>query len=273
MHNVTSQFFGLAAPVFGRPPKVPYLDPCREKAIKHLNSLVERRGFALVTGPPGCGKTALVHYLCSTLNESHHKVCYVPFAFLEKGHLLRIIAERMHLNAPRGIATTLNAIHQHLHDLQPANPLLVLDEIDRLEARTTHIVRLVAHHRADTAYHTTLILIGHDSFIDDRLCLQDLEPLRQRITLYCRLQPFGPAHTQAYIEHCLCEAGRAGAVFDEPALQLIHERTGGLARVINTLAGTAMDIAAEQRSQLVGLDHVQEAADTALPPQPTPFLS
>ena len=106
----TQTFFGLTDPAFCRPPRKPYLDPARQRALAQLQALVRRRGFAVLTGPPGSGKTALIHYLCNQLNDNQHQVAYVPFSFLEKGHMLNYLAAQLGLEPCRGLAATLRLI-------------------------------------------------------------------------------------------------------------------------------------------------------------------
>ena len=272
MREKTQTFFGITGPVFAKPPKLLYLDPAREKAIEQLRDLVQRRGFSVLTAPPGCGKTVILHYLARELNDNHHKVIYLPFSFLEKGQMLSFLCDKMGLETKRGIAATIGAIQKYLHDIQPVNPVIIIDEVERMDVETTHMIRLIANDRQDTRYHTTLILAGDDSFVDQKLRLHINEPLRQRITLYLKLQPLDRHHTQRYIEHCLKYFG-SSELFNAQAIQLIHEITNGVPRIINTLAEAAIDLAAQHDLRTVTLDHVHEVAAFVLPPQSHQVLS
>lgn len=267
MLDRTFAFFGLTDPPFARPPAEPFLDPLRRKALEQLVGLVRRRGFAALVGPPGSGKTALVHYLCRSLDENRHRTIYVPFSFLENGQLVQHLAARMGLAPARGIAAGLRAIRQHLHSLQPVNPVIVLDEAERLETNTVHVIRSLLNDRADTAHHCTLILVGADRLVDQKLRLQVHEPLRQRITLYLRLAPLDREQTAGYIAHRLRAVGTRRDIFEPPALELVHELAHGLPRLIGALAEVAMDNAAARQHATVALEHVQAAAETVLPPR------
>ena len=267
MLDNTLAFFGLTDPPFTRPPAEPYLDPPRRRALEQLEGLVRRRGFATLVGPPGSGKTALAHYLCDMLDNNRHRIVYAPFSFLENGQLVQHLAVRMGLAPRRGIAAGLRAVRQHLHSLQPVNPVIVLDEAERIETGTAHLIRCLLHDRADTAHHCTLILVGSDSLVDQKLPLQVHEPLRQRITLYLRLAPLDREHTAEYIAHHLRGAGCRKDLFEPPAIELIHDLADGLPRLIGTLARAAMDNAASDRRPTVALEHVHAAAETVLPPR------
>lgn len=268
MREATQTFFGMSEPAFTRLPRRAYVDPPRQAVVEQLDALIRRRGFAVLSAPSGCGKTALLHYLTRDLNDNHHQVTYVPFSFLEQGHMLQFIAARMGLQEKRGMSAALRNIHKHLRDIQPINPVLVLDEVEYLEVETLRMIRLIANDRADTNHHCTLILAGTDNFVQQKLCLQINEPLRQRITLYARLRPLQQHAAAEYIAHHLKHAGVTDELFDASALQLIHELSHGLPRMINTLAESALDIAASGQQRTVVLEHVQQAAEWVLPPQP-----
>lgn len=266
MLNTTLRFFGLKDHAFNRLPPEPYLDPSREDAVRRLEALVHRRGFGVVSGAPGTGKTALLHYLCRSLNDNHCRVTYVPFSFLEKGQLIKYIAVRMGLTPGRGITGTLRIVQEHLHAVQPVNPVIVLDEVQELETATAHMIRSLLNDRADTAQHCTFIMAGTDSFLDQKLRLQVHESLRQRITLYIRLAAMDIEHTGEYITHHLKSAGSSSDIFEPAAVKLIHELVNGVPRTVSVLAETAMDCAAEKQHATVTLDHVNQAAETVLPP-------
>ena len=272
MREKTQTFFGITGPAFAQPPKRPYLDPNREKAFAQLQYFIQRRGFCVLTATPGCGKTAILHYLAKDLSDNHHKIIYVPFSFLEKGQMLSFISDKIGIQIKRTMAGNISAIQKYLHDIQPINPVIIIDEIERMDVETTHIIRLITNDRQDTTFHSTLILAGDDSFVDQKLRLHINQPLRQRITLFLRLQPFNHPHTKLYIEHCLKDRG-AGELFQGQAIQLIHELSNGVPRIINTLAEAAIDLAAEYDSRTVTLDHIHEVAESALPPQLLQVLS
>jgi len=269
MLDTTLKFFGLQDHAFNRLPPEPYLDPPRRQAVQRLEALVQRRGFGVVSGPPGTGKTALLHYLCRSLNDNHCRLTYVPFSFLEKGQLIKYIAGCMGLTPARGITGTLRILQEHLHAVQPVNPVVVLDEVQELETATVHMLRSLLNDRPDTAQHCTFIMAGADSFLDQKLRLQVHEPLRQRITLYVRLAPLDAEHTGHYIAHHLGSAGSRSDIFEPPAVKLIHELVNGVPRSVSVLAEAAMDCAADRQHRTVTLEHVNEAAETVLPPSIT----
>ena len=271
MRKETKRFYGIDTVPFSKPPRTPFLDPARKTAFEQLRHLVARRGFGVLTAAPGCGKTSLLHYLAAELIDNRHQVTYVPFSFLEEGRMLQFVATQMGLEPTRGMATTLRQIHKHLNDIQPVNPVIILDEVERLEIETIRMIRQIFNDRPDTAHHCTLILAGTDSFVRRTLSLHINAPLRQRITLYARLQPLGAESVKGYLDHCLRQAGVASEIFDPSAVQLMQELADGIPRIVNNLAEAAMDLAAEQQSRIVTLEHMQQAAVWTLPPQAETF--
>ncbi len=264
MHSQTQIFFGLKDPAFTQPPATPYLDDKRKRVAEQLQNLVARRGFALLTAASGCGKTTVLHYLSATLNDNHHQWIYIPFSFLEHTSMLKFIASTMGLQEKQGVASTIRQLQKHLDDIQPVNPVIVIDEAERLEIETMRMIRAVANNRPNTTHHCTLILAGADSFVQHKLRLKINEPLRQRITLYARLDPLDPTQIQHYIEHHLAQAGAQNSLFQPAAVQLIHELTSGIPRLINTIAEAAMDLAAETQHSQINLEHIHKVANWTL---------
>lgn len=271
MRKETQRFYGADVAPFAKPPRAPFLDAERKSALEHLRRLVDRRGFGVLSAPPGCGKTSLLHYLASELADNRHQIAYVPFSFLEEGRMLQLIAAQMGLEPKRGTAATLRQIRKHLTEIQPVNPVLILDEVERLEVETLRMIRQIFNDRADTAHHCTLILAGTDGFVRRTLSLHVHEPLRQRITLYISIGALPPGSVKDYLDHCLRQAGIAGELFEPAAVQLLGELSDGVPRLLNNLADAAMELAAEEQSRMIRLHHVQRSATWTLSPQPDSF--
>lgn len=271
MREQSQRFFGAETAPFAKPPRAPFLDDGRTAALEQLRRLVARRGFGVLSAPPGCGKTSLLHYLADELVENRHQLVYLPFSFLEQGRMLHALAAQAGLEPKRGAAAVLRQIRRHFAEIQPINPVVVLDEAERLETETLRMLRQILNDRADTAHHCTLILAGTDSFVRRTLRLRVHEPLRQRITLYARVDPLAPNAVGDYLGHCLKQAGLAPDLFEPAAVRLLTELADGVPRLLNNLADAAMDLAADEQSRIVQLDHVRRAAAWTLPPQSDPL--
>jgi len=98
--------FGFTHAPFSRTPKEPYLDEDRQLILKQLERFLQYRGFAVVTGTAGCGKTSMLHHLAGALHPSANKIMYVPFSILSDSDMLRTFCHEMELE--RAMITRMN---------------------------------------------------------------------------------------------------------------------------------------------------------------------
>lgn len=263
------QLFGLSRDPFDQPPKRPYLDEERQRTFNRLCLAVQKRSFAVLTGPPGIGKTAMLHALAEHHQGRDHQVVYVPFAVLDRNNIVRFLAQQLGLTPPRSLADTLTQIQAHLRRLRPLTLILIFDEVENLPISSAQIIRLIADAELNGEHLCCLLLAGSDAFLE-QLRLQINEPLRQRITLYAQLRALSAAGVEQYVRHRLEQAGAHQQIFQPQALQLLHELCNGVPRLLNTVAQASLEAAAADQKTTVGLDDVEQAARTALLPEYEP---
>jgi len=257
--------FGFTHAPFSRTPKEPYLDEDRQLILKQLERFLQYRGFAVVTGTAGCGKTSMLHHLAGALHPSANKIMYVPFSILSDSDMLRTFCHEMELEPAMGKSTMLRRIQTRIQDIQPVNPILIVDEIQKITHQTLEVIRLMANFNFDGRNFFSVIMAGTDQFIE-LLRLRINEPLRQRVTLYVKLKPFNRQHTAGYIRHHFEDAGVHHEIISKQAVNLIHDTANGIPRLINSLTLTAAHAAADHQAKVIDIEHVQSAAElVALP--------
>jgi len=219
--------------------------------------------FAAIAGRPGNGKTALVRYFTETLHKTSHKIIYIPFSNLSENDLLKDICSRLEVEPPHFKNKTIRAIQQRITDVQPQNPVIVLDEMQNATTKVMDAVRLLANDNFDSGSKISVILIGTNEFFD-KLRLAINESLTQRITWFHRLNELTLETTRGYLSYCLKEVGAEHEIFEDPAVKLIYDLSGGSIRIINKIALTAMMSASKAESTAVLLEHVHTAKDQCL---------
>ncbi|MBC8426104.1 AAA family ATPase [bacterium] len=252
--------FGFTHTPFCGPAETPYLDDSRQQILRKLERFVHHRGFTVVSGGPGCGKTSLLHHLVGQLHPSANKVIYMPFSVLSDSDMLRALCYEMELQPAMGKSTMLRNISSRIQDIQPVNPLLILDEIQKISYQTLEVIRLMANFSFDGRNFFSVIMAGTDQFLE-QLRLRINEPLRQRITLYVRLTPFTRDDTEKYILHHIRSAGVHHDLITAQALNLVHDATAGIPRLINSVMLEALYAAAENNDKLLDIEHIQTALD------------
>lgn len=268
--SIRHDLFGLTRTPFVETPKTPFVDDARQQALDNLARFIDCRGFAVVAGRPGVGKTALVRAFTDQLHEPAHHVIYQPYHSLSENDLLKALCTAFGIQVPHRKSQTIQAIHKRVKELASAKVVLVLDEMQNATPAILEAVRALGNHDFDRRSQIACILIGTTEFID-KLRLAINESLRQRITAYILLTELDEPATHNYLKHILADAGAQHDIFEPPAVKLIHDAAAGAIRTITQLARAAMTAASHDQSPTVTLQHVQHAQHTCILPKPEVF--
>ena len=262
--------FGFSSLPFRNDSKATYLDTPRKQALKNMLNFLNYRGFAVLSGSPGTGKTMLLSHLCSQLNANENKILYIPFSMLSPSDMLKSICVKLNIEPTVSTSKMLASIQECITQMQPVNPILVLDEIQKITNPTIEIIRLMTNVNFEEKNLFSVLMAGNDEFLQ-RVRLRINEPLRQRITCYCRLDPLSRSDTKEYIKCQLETAGAHQNIITEQAATLVHDLTSGIPRLVNSLVFAALEAAAEDDSQLIDLKHISLAEKIVILPQQEPY--
>jgi general secretion pathway protein A len=253
------ELFGFERDPFVPDPSRIWLDEQRREAAEQLNALIERGGFAVLTGPAGCGKTILLGHLCAKLSPSTHRVIYLACPECEPPDMLRLVCAGLDLEPTLGRSRMTKRITDRVAEMKGITPVLVVDEAQSLPHTTLEALRVICSHGLDGRHRFAVIMAGTDEFLS-RLKLRVSEPLRQRVTVYAELAALKRADTADYLRHRFQTAGVARDLIAEAALNLVFDTTNGVPRRIDKLVDEALRKAAREGAQAVALDHVERAA-------------
>jgi type II secretory pathway predicted ATPase ExeA len=252
--------FGLATKPFGKTPDPSFLYESRQhrEALARLEYAVDEKELALLTGDIGSGKTTLSRALIDRVGETRPVILLIN-PRLTPTQLLRAIAQGLGLAPARFRHELLDQLHTKLYALyeEQREPVLMIDEAQLIPSKATFDeIRLLTNFQLDDQNLLSVILIGQPE-LEDRLDRAAYAPLRQRIGMRYSLGPLSPDETVSYIEHRIRVAGGTRNPFTREAMMEIHAISGGIPRLINTLATTSL------------LDAFGEDADTVEPPRVT----
>src|SRR5437660_9777712 len=233
-------FYGLADRPFNTTPnpKFLYMSPGHREALAQLlYGTQERKGFIVLTGKVGTGKTTLLHTLCQRLN-GQSALSFVVNSTLRFDELLEYVLEDLGIpKAGESRAQRLIALNHFLikREREGQNTVLIIDEAQNLDVATLEQIRLLSNFETPTSKPLQILLVGQPE-LKARLNLPELRQLKQRVGLRCQIPALTLEETRAYIRTRLRIAGaRDLSLFDSSAVDRISAYAGGIPRLINTV--------------------------------------
>jgi len=243
---VYKKFFGLKENPFNVNPDPHFLFQTREiqEALACLKYGVERRrGFILLTGEVGTGKTTLLNKLLEHLHEQRVSTAFIFNPRLNVPQFLHFMLNDFGIACEtRMKSQVLLQLNQWLLDRyrHGETAVLIVDEAQNLSREVLEEIRLLTNLETSTEKLLQIVLSGQPE-LEALLNQPALRQFRQRITLRCKMTPLTLENTQGYIQERLRIAGANGdAIFDPEATQAVYEFSGGIPRVINLLCEHAL---------------------------------
>ena len=228
-----------------------------EEAKKRLLFTVELESIAVLLSGPGCGKSLLLGEIADEIRREGMQVHYLAHTTLGPFGLVNVLSRKVGLAPRRSRGETALALSERLLE-DEVRHLIVLDEAQKLPDDSLEDVRLLTIADFDRKSPFILLLAGQNS-LDDRLAEPIHYALDQRITTFARLLPLSVEETGQYVETRLKAAGAHRPVFEDGAVGLLFDATGGVPRSINNLATSALIVAAARSRQLVSAQDMKDA--------------
>jgi len=261
------QFFGLTRNPFEISPDPFFYHPTprHNEALANLHYGVGRRkGFIVITGEVGTGKTLLVRCLLAELRKNNIAFGYVFNPLLPVVEFFQYIMADLGLPyAGRNkteMLLDLNRflIQRHARGLITA---LVVDEAQALRSELLEEIRLLTNLETSQQKLLQIVLMGQPE-LEMVLDSPELRQLKQRVALRCQLQPLDEAQTRAYVHSRLERAGAPAEppVFTEDALSKLYEYSRGIPRIINNLCENSMVNAFSKEERPVTASMITEVA-------------
>ena len=223
-------------------PRFLYLSEAHREGLANLTyGVAQRKGFVVITGEVGTGKTTLIHALLADVPQEV-RVAFISNPTLTKEEFFYLLADAYKLGAIEHKAHFLVKFTQFLEKAYSSdeNVVLIVDEAHSLTHELLEEIRLLSN--LETAGHklVNIILVGQPE-LDEKLSGPEMRPLTQRITLRYHLSSMTLEETAKYIETRLLRSGaRDLGIFTESAIQSLYEYTRGIPRLTNVLADHAL---------------------------------
>ncbi|NOX57831.1 MAG: AAA family ATPase [Planctomycetes bacterium] len=234
------------------------------QALEHLLfGIRQRKGFIVLTGEVGAGKTTLCRALLREL-DTHWKTALILNPRLTEPQLLRLILIELGHIEPKGdkLALREKLNNYLLTQAESGNEVvLIIDESQCLSRDMLENIRLLSNLETETRKLIQIVLIGQPEL---REMLNDhrLRQLRQRISVAYHLEKMSLNDTADYIRHRLKVAGANGKPsFDTESIQLIYKFSEGIPRQVNSACDMAMLAAYSRSTPDVSIEATRVAID------------
>jgi general secretion pathway protein A len=233
------KFFGLTEKPFELTPdpKFLFLTPGHREALAQLTyGVQEQKGFMLITGEVGTGKTTLLRTLLHRL-DGQVDSAFITNATLPFDQILEYALADFGVPDPRGTrARRLMALNRYLIEQRRAkrNTVLVIDEAQNLSIETLEQIRLLSNFETTSEKLLQIVLSGQPE-LHAKLQLSELRQLKQRIGLRCMLRPMTEDQIEQYIVSHLRVAGARQQPFSPMAIRRIARYSKGIPRLVNML--------------------------------------
>ena len=253
----------------------------REAVATLHYAMLQRRGFALLIGRPGLGKTSVLARLAQHL-EGTAEIAFLPQPYFNHVNLLEAILNALDIEPRRTSSQNYNLFNQYLLKTRAAGKTVVVifDEAQNLSLKTLEAVRMLSNFETSAQKLVQIILAGQPR-LAEVLKQAASEQIRQRINVVSRLHPLANYEVYDYIAHRLQIAGSSISLFDPAALRTIASRSGGVPRNVNTICFNALSLAYALDRHQVGCAEVAEAIrdldltweDARMPIAPVPQVA
>jgi general secretion pathway protein A len=240
------RFFGLRESPFNVNPDPRYLFLTRQiqEALAGLTyGIQNRKGFILLAGEVGTGKTTLLNRLLDWLHGQKVATAYIFNSRLEVNHLFDFMMAEFEIPCEsREKSHVIMRLNQWLLERYRAGEtaVLIVDEAQNLSPEVLEEIRLLTNLETSTEKLLQIVLTGQPE-LEEKLKLPQLRQLRQRITMRCHTAALTLEETFGYIAERLRIAGANGEpIFSKEAIETVHMYSRGIPRVVNLLCEHAL---------------------------------
>lgn len=261
-------FFGLDVDPFRVNPDPRFLyfsESHREALATLIYSVQQRKGFIVLTGEVGTGKTTILNALLGKL-DADVQTAFIFNTALTVRDFLSYLLDELELDVPAEPFQKSAALHGLNHYLierlkHGKQTLLIVDEAQNLSAELLEEIRMLSNLETPQSKLIQILLVGQPE-LADKLASPELRQLRQRVELRHEICALDARETSEYVRERLLIAGHeTGELFTSAALRALYRRTAGIPRVTNVLCDNALLTAFSRRSLRVSSQMVNESAE------------
>jgi type II secretory pathway predicted ATPase ExeA len=258
-----TKFYGFSENPFGilPVPKFYFPSESHREALASLQYGIEyRKGFILVLGEAGTGKTLLIQHLIAT-SDQQSRIIYFPQSDIPFHEMLKQML--LHLNLPLGMETKgsmMHSLYDHLIQglKRDEKVILIIDEAENIKLDMIEEVRLLANLETGKSKLLQIVLVGRPE-LKKKLSSDIVRQIKQRIVISCWIRPMSQEESARFIDHRLKLAGSGSSkVFTDEALSLVCHCAKGSPLALNTLCSNALSVGCELAEKRVSASTIRK---------------
>lgn len=242
-----TKFYNLKEKPFNNNPDPRYFypSPKHQEALDRLfYAINEHKGFVVITGEIGSGKTTVCRKLLNMLGDKK-EIAMITNTHLNAKELLMSILEDLKVSYKPGTKIKLlsqlnDYLLSKMEDGQDV--VLIVDEAQNLTPSVLEELRMLSNLETDTEKLIQIVLMGQPQ-LREKLKLKELEQLKQRVAVHYHLYPLTKEEMFGYVDHRLKAASLNGdrlSIFDAGALEAAYSFSKGIPRLINYACDNAL---------------------------------
>ena len=240
-------------------PNIIFLNKNYQNALSYMKyGLKEKVGFILLTGEIGAGKTTMIRYMLSAIEDQMDFAVIFNTNF-SSDQLFRLILSEFEISSDSTEKEQhLELLYQFLIDRyeQRRHVLLVVDEAQNLSDEALEDIRMLSNLQTNEQILIQIMLVGQPE-LKKRLTSPDFRQLAQRIAVSYHLPPLTEDQTYLYIAYRIEAVGGQPDLFTPEAVKLIHDNSGGIPRTINLLCDACLVYGYADDLQRIDTDTVE----------------
>lgn len=233
------------------------------EAVTRLNNFLPVKGFGVITGNPGLGKTTVIRNWVNSLNQAAFKPIYIPLSTLTPTEFYRHLASSLGCEPAyrksQNFELIQNAVKRYVYEKR-MTPIIILDEANYMKNATLNELKIIFNFSMDSTNTAMILLVGLPQ-LASTMNLNVHEPLNQRIKMNYTLKPLTIQESMEYILQKLKAAGCHQEVFDRNALEAIASASNGIPRMIDKITDTTLMMGALLNQNIIITDTVLQAVN------------
>jgi general secretion pathway protein A len=260
------KFFGLQANPFNPnpDPRFLFLTAAMREALAGLAyGIKNRKGFLLLTGEVGTGKTTLLNRLLEWLQEERVATAFIFNSRLKEAEFFDFVMADFGIQCEsREKSERLMRLNDWLIERyrQHGTTVLIVDEAQNLSSEVLEEIRLLTNMETTSEKLLQIVLSGQPE-LEEKIRDPQLRQLRQRITIRCKTLPLSREEMQSYIGERLRIAGCNGTpIFSLEAVDSVYRHSTGIPRIANLLCEHALINAFVEQVRPVPASIVEDVA-------------